>query len=437
MWDEESAGYAGERHRRLLREAAARRRAARPHRPYTDRAAGRCRMAENGAMDDLDTDTRGTARGDLFPRLWPLVAVAWLPLLAVPLAALLREHPSPTRLLATTILLGCFVALYLLLVLRRPFPAPTLAAAEVRWRLLLVVALTATGLTLYPLFGAGMPLWYLVYGTIAAGVALPPRTAGGAVALVTALATGASVAANGWLKALPPAMGLAAIGGSAIAAGRLVVALGELRAAREELARLAVAEERLRFARDLHDLLGHSLSLITLKSELARELVPSAPQRAIAELRDVEAAARAALREVRTTVTGYRQPTLAEELAGARAMLTSAGIAARIRQDGGALPAALDATLAWAVREGVTNVIRHSGARCCVIRLAQAEEAITLEVADDGRGGATGGGNGLLGLAERVAAHGGAVVAGPCAGTGFRLRVNLPLDPPAGREARR
>jgi two-component system sensor histidine kinase DesK len=210
-----------------------------------------------------------------------------------------------------------------------------------------------------------------------------------------------------------------------------------LRAARNELARLAVAEERLRFARDLHDLLGHSLSLIALKSELAGQLATTAPERAAAEMRDVEGVARTALHEVREAVAGYRQPSLASELRDAREILTAADIACAYDGASVSVPAAVEAVLAWTVREGVTNVIRHSRARHCTIRVTNEDGHAGVEVIDDGAGApavsasapSAGGssGNGLAGLAERVAALDGRCEAGSRPEGGFRLSVVLPV----------
>jgi two-component system sensor histidine kinase DesK len=202
----------------------------------------------------------------------------------------------------------------------------------------------------------------------------------------------------------------------------------------------AVAEERLRFARDLHDLLGHSLSLIVLKSELAGRLQQVNAERATGEIRDVEGVAREALREVRAAVAGYRQPTLATELPGARIMLAAAGIACDIDDAAEDVPRAADAVLAWTVREGVTNVIRHSNARRCTVSVTRLEEVASVEITDDGRGpvlapmpDATGkSGSGLAGLAERATAHGGSCEAGCRAGGGFRLFVSLPLNQDEG-----
>jgi two-component system sensor histidine kinase DesK len=216
---------------------------------------------------------------------------------------------------------------------------------------------------------------------------------------------------------------------------QLVRTNAELRAAREELARLAVAEERLRFARDLHDLLGHSLSLITLKSELAGRLTTVAPERAASEIRDIEQVARKALREVREAVAGYRHPTLDAELAGARTLLTAAGIACTIEPVPDDLPTNVDALFAWTAREGVTNVIRHSHARRCTVAFGRDGETASITITDDGQGSDGHdpdaprriGGSGLPGLAERVAAAGGQMEVGPQPGGGYRLSVTAPL----------
>ncbi|MEV4475962.1 MULTISPECIES: sensor histidine kinase [Nonomuraea] len=195
-----------------------------------------------------------------------------------------------------------------------------------------------------------------------------------------------------------------------------------LRLAQDEVARLAATEERLRIARDLHDLLGHSLSLIVLKSELAGRLAEESP-RARQEIADIESVARKALTEVREAVTGYRQRSLAEELDSARAVLAAAGVAADVRVAGGPPPAVLDELFGWSVREGVTNVVRHAHATRCEITVTVSESGAVLEIVDDGDGG--GGpyamGSGLRGLTERVTGANGTVTVGD-----HRLRVLVP-----------
>jgi two-component system sensor histidine kinase DesK len=239
-----------------------------------------------------------------------------------------------------------------------------------------------------------------------------------------------------------------AVGGSAVIAlaqGGLVFVMGhfagqaqrrrklayELRDTRLEMAKMAVAGERLRIARDLHDLLGHSLSLIAVKTEVARRMQPLDPDRTAAELAEIESVARTALGEVRQAVTSYRQPSLAAELASARRAVASAGIACRVEApESYRLPGPVDTALAWAVREAVTNVIRHSRARHCTVRLDVTDGTAAVEVTDDGVGAAggdgAGGGNGLAGLAERARRLGGSLEAGLAGDRGFRLRVAIP-----------
>ena len=178
----------------------------------------------------------------------------------------------------------------------------------------------------------------------------------------------------------------------------------DLLRAREENASLAVAAERDRFARDLHDILGHSLTVIKVKAELANRMLDLDPARARAELEDLERLSRDALRDVRRAVEGYRDLTLPGELARAREALRSADIAADLPNSTDEVPTELRELFAWTVREGVTNVIRHSGATTCTIRLA----ADRVEVRDDGGGPAapTRTGHGLDGLRERAASLG-------------------------------
>ena len=172
---------------------------------------------------------------------------------------------------------------------------------------------------------------------------------------------------------------------------------------------MAVAQERERFARDLHDLLGHSLSVITLKAELAGRMLTDRPRDAAREVAELEQVARTALGEVREAVSGYRQPTLDGELAGARMALSAAGIEADVEQARVPLDPAVEAVLAWAVREGATNVIRHSGAQHCTLRITASLTDAGVEVIDDGvraRSASTadGGARHRGGLAERARA---------------------------------
>ncbi len=200
----------------------------------------------------------------------------------------------------------------------------------------------------------------------------------------------------------------------------------ELELARDEIRTLAVAEERARVARDLHDVLGHSLTTITLKAGLARRIMESSDDmdRALAEVHDVERLSRQALTEIRSTVSGYRKMSLPAEIANARATLLAAGIDADLPQAVDDVPGELQEPFGYVVREAVTNVIRHSGASRCEIRLGPS----WIEVADNGSGSSTvdnNDGNGLAGLRERLAKVGGRLTATPRGEGGFVLRAEV------------
>ncbi|CCH87195.1 Two component signal transduction histidine kinase [Modestobacter italicus] len=276
----------------------------------------------------------------------------------------------------------------------------------------------------------------MIYVSAAAAAALPWRWVWPAVVAAALLCLVVILAdEDSGLLFLPPICLLTAFGISGT--GYLMTVNRELQEAREELARSAVAEERMRFARDLHDLLGHSLSLIALKSELARRLAEVDPPRARQEMADVEEAARRALAEVRDAVSGYRQVSCAQALAEARAALTGAGVAVRLPDVVPVLPGGVDAALGWVVREATTNVLRHSGAARVTVELTEDGVRAVLTVTDDGAGTGErltvlgGSGAGLAGLRERVAALGGELAAGPVDGGGYRVRAEVPLLPAA------
>jgi two-component system sensor histidine kinase DesK len=300
------------------------------------------------------------------------------------------------------------------------------------------------------LFAVGQMNWLTALAVAAAGAgrfAASLRRAIIGVAACAAVGVAVCLGHNLGYGATLAAFGVPVLGGLlAYAAERRNVLMFKLNAARAELARTAVADERLRISRDLHDLLGHSLSLIALKSELAGRMLESDPQRAAREISELEAVARRSLAEVRQAVTGYRQPSLAAELAAARRMLASAGIDCRVDAPGSYdLPPEVDALLAWTVREGSTNIVRHSGARHAGITVTVTGASASAELTDDGAGPAAGrgtpaanggiepaaaagaAGSGLAGLAERAARLGGTLLAGAGRHGGFRVRVTVPL----------
>lgn len=205
--------------------------------------------------------------------------------------------------------------------------------------------------------------------------------------------------------------------------GQIILRNQQLAAAREQLAVAAVAEERLRVGRDVHDILGHSLTVITVKTELARRLIDVDVERAKVELEDIERLSRDALAGVRTTVGGLREVTLAGEIANARSALSAAGITAVLPDEPADLTKARGEIFAWVLREAVTNVVRHSGAQRCEVQVGHNR----IDVVDDGRGNATAsaGGSGLSGLRERVTSAGGSLRLGSNGGKGFRLSAEF------------
>jgi two-component system, NarL family, sensor histidine kinase DesK len=342
-----------------------------------------------------------------------------------PVSDLAGADLAPLTKAAIALLLAAFAVLYLTLL-----PPVRALAGDRRAGAAVAVLAGLAGLVL----ALGAPRSFVLlfgYVVAAAGVALALApavgltvavAAGVGVGLAVAGADGATVAA--WTLTVLGVGALTAALGSAIRANE------ELRRLRDERARLAVTEERMRIARDLHDLLGHTLSLIAVKTELAARLVGRDPGRAEAELADVQRVTRDALAEVREAVHGYRREGFSEALASARTTLAAAGIECRVDGDVPPLPIQVESVLGWAVREAATNVVRHSDARRCVIRLQRGGEDVSLEVDDDGSPApaAGGGGSGLAGLAERARDLDGTFEAAARPAGGFRLRLRIPVQ---------
>jgi two-component system sensor histidine kinase DesK len=215
-------------------------------------------------------------------------------------------------------------------------------------------------------------------------------------------------------------IGAVTIQGAAKAAGD-----AKLRMAQQEVERIAKLAERERIARDLHDLLGHTLSVVVLKSELAQKLMSRDPARAAQEMAEVERISRQGLAEVREAITGYRTTGLAAEIEHVRETLSAAGIDASIEARPVALAPAQETALSLALREAVTNVIRHAAAKRCHIRFYAQDGSALMEVQDDGRGATAPFGNGLNGMRERIQALGGALLRETDRGT--RLTISVPL----------
>ncbi|MET8946213.1 sensor histidine kinase [Streptomyces sp. NPDC004542] len=352
----------------------------------------------------------------------------WLVFLSSPVHDLVSGSHTAAGTAAGGLGLTVFVGGYLVLVFRNMGtpPAPRLVAG-----LIIALALLAT-LLCYTLG----PHWFglYCYVSVACGATLPLRIARWAIPatagtmLLVGLHVGEEEAWN--LLILVLLIGFAMTG-----VVQLIRTTVELRKARATVAQLAANEERLRLARDLHDLLGHSLSLITLKSELAGRMLPGHPDKAAQQVADIEQVSRQALVDVREAVTGYRRPRLAAELAGAQVALTAAGVVAEVpaEPDLAGVPEETEAALAWALREAVTNVVRHSGAGRCTVQVLRRQtldgSVLELVVEDDGSGGSgKAPGNGLTGLTERLEKAGGTLEAGR-GRHGFRLAARVPAAP--------
>jgi two-component system sensor histidine kinase DesK len=367
----------------------------------------------------------GIALGPVGRRLsgrnrWRFFSGIWLLYLLPGFTSAWTDHSGADRVLRLVVL-AAFCYVYVDLVARaltgsRPWlrwTAPTVLAALSLALLALVgpdalgtvVYVTVTVVVLYP-FRIGIPI--AAAGTVLVGLSswLVPSWAG----------------SDTWAVAGSVALGsLAAFGFQA-----LVRRTWELRAAQQEVSRLAAERERMRIARDLHDLLGHSLTAASVKAQLAGRLVGRDDTRAAAEIGEVERLTRQVLADVRAAVAGYREVSLAVELATAREVLGAAGIAADLPGAVDEVPAERRELFGWVVREGVTNVVRHSHASRVTIRVTPT----TVEVVDDGRGGtARAPGSGLAGLAERAASAGGHLDAAPLPGGGYRLALTVPAGP--------
>ncbi|MER6716787.1 sensor histidine kinase [Streptomyces sp. NPDC006129] len=350
----------------------------------------------------------------------------WLVYLSAPVTDLLHGgHGTGVRILGW-LGLAAFVTWYMLLVFRT-------GRGERNPVVLGSLGVLAAQSTLLALTLGREWLVLFVYVSIASGAALPPRLARWTIPAACALLTAVAFATHDGLGYLSGLLIPALLGGFAMTGVReLVRTTIALREARATVAQLAANEERLRLARDLHDLLGHSLSLITLKSELAGRMLPGQPEKAARQVADIEQVSRQALVDVREAVTGYRRPRLNAELAGARVALAAAGVTAELPVEPGltGVPEESESALAWALREAVTNVVRHSGARRCTVELLHRQTLdgpmLELTVEDNGSGGpGDSHGNGLTGLAERLAKAGGTLEAGPLK-RGFRLVARVP-----------
>ncbi|MFH8252866.1 sensor histidine kinase [Microbacterium sp. B2969] len=354
------------------------------------------------------------ARG---PRRWYLGATIALLWLLSPAQAAVAAANGPLSAVLAVALVVVFGAAFLV--------APPLAWwLPLRGRLLVCAALFALTFALFPWLGWDIASMWTYVGVAVGMCAFPWRLTWVLIVGLGLLGLASAALVNGWSEddIWLPAI-IVSVSLMMAAFGRALATMNELRATQAELEAMAAERERGRVARDIHDILGHSLTVITVKSELAGRLVDVDPSRARAEIGEVEQLARGALADVRATVAGFRGVTVSGELAAARSALEAAGIAAELPSSTDVVPADRRELFGWVVREGVTNVVRHSGAARCRVRLGARE----VEIADDGVGPTSGAAasTGLSGLRERVEAAGGRLSIGRSDLGGFGLRVTL------------
>ncbi len=339
----------------------------------------------------------------------PAIWLAYLPLFFIPWFIKL---PSPAQMIAAGIGLAVFLVVYFISLKAAGLQLVGLAVAALL--LSFALAFTNSNWTVIAVYAAAMiaelrPAWRASLGV---GVF---AAASAGLALVT------GQPAIYWVLGV---FLMVMVGIGNISRAALQDKNRELAAAQGEVRQFAAAAERERIGRDLHDLLGRTLTLIALKADLAARLADSAPDKATAEMRDIAAAAREGLAEVRAAVSGMTGASLSREIAGSKTALAAAGIACKIEGDAEAIDPGTSAVLAMALREAVTNVIRHSGASTCRIALIEQASGLELKVSDDGDGQAVRPGGGLAGLTSRLTAAGGELaIEGDTRGTRLTARV--------------
>jgi two-component system sensor histidine kinase DesK len=351
---------------------------------------------------------------------WPFMAVVFLLPFLVPVTRSLLAMPAVTPgLVLTAVVVYTYSACYAVF--------PFFFHRERRVKLAFCIVMNVLGLaSLGVAAGSG---FVLLYGTAVVVFLVP--AAWSVLIDVSTLAVGVVIllGRGRFLADYGDLITVASITLAMFFMANLVRAVRRLERANEEIATLAVANERQRVARDLHDLLGHSLTTITVKAGLARRVLESAGDipRAVEEIREVEGLTRSALSDVRATVSEYREVSLSAELAGARVALRAAEIDADLPHAVDNVRPEFQNTFGYVLREAVTNVLRHSGAKRVKVNLG----ATWLEIEDDGTATGVVAGNGLRGLSERLAAVGGALRTSVRPGGGLLVRAEIPRPEPS------
>ncbi|MDF2664568.1 MAG: signal transduction histidine kinase [Microbacterium sp.] len=350
-----------------------------------------------------------------FQRGWIIgssISLIW----TFPTLLTLWEEPALTPRVFGTAIVLVFAALFMA---TAPLARRTPSFGR---RLIPPVALFVLSLSLWPWLGADVRWLWTFVGVSVAVSRMGSRTMWTTVGLLSGLsfAVGEWSGTDTFTSVLNSAI-ILSISIMMFSFMRNISTLERLREAQAQIAELAAERERGRVARDVHDILGHSLTVITVKAELAGRLMDAGSPAARDEITQIEQLARGALSDVRTTVHGYRGVSISGELAAARAALESAGVSADLPGTTEQVPADRRELAGWVVREAVTNVIRHAGAQSCRVRLG----ARSVEIADDGRGPAASAstGSGLTGLRERVETAGARLLIGRSDLGGFNVKV--------------
>ena len=359
---------------------------------------------------DPDLDERPSWRRLVDPD-GPWVWLLFLPFYAFPW---IFDAPSSFALLASAAGIAIFLALYLIAG-KTPNPSP-----------FLLLGIVAVAVALAPIGGN----WSIIaiYASAMAGETRPSRKGIMLIALVCGAIAITGLAIGHHVVWWGPAVLLSAmVGGSNISAAALKDKNAQLLRAQDEVRTLSRVAERERIGRDLHDLLGRTLTLIVVKADLAERLSTRNPNAAIQEVRELRAAAREALRDVRDALSGTRKESFAHEIGAARAMLESADIAFRIEGDPSGVSPELAGILGMVLREAVTNVVRHAEATECTVAITPQSGEVWVEVADNGHGGSFREGGGLSGMRTRLIAAGGSLdVRSSTDGTCLVARVPIP-----------
>ncbi|MCK0069988.1 sensor histidine kinase [Kordiimonas laminariae] len=337
----------------------------------------------------------------------------WLGYLFIYFFPWVFRAPTSTELIYTAFLIPAFLVIYLVGTRKK--------GADVLPFIASLIILTVIGSPVMLTSNV-----FAVYAAAMAGYIEDRRLAIWTLVVIVVITAGYGMFMGYGIPFIGPAVFFMSMTGGACIAGTQFRAKNEaLKASQEEVRAMAVQVERERIARDMHDVLGHTLSLISVKSELAGKLVDHDPVRAKSEIEDIHSTARKALADVRATITGMKSHTLVSEIAAARQALSAADISLNFVNEQIELPSSLENAVAMVIREAVTNIVRHAGAERCTVKITGQGDDLLLSIEDDGCGKIKKEGNGLKGMRERIEALGGYL--NIMSEEGTRIEAAIPL----------